>query len=215
MGGSDKNPFRGVLPWSPPPVSTERFEVGPTINGMNYSPGMPPRTDGSFEFPVANSHIYPNTAKTNNSIHYLLEPRGPLPVGGTIRLDYEVSGPAEALIGATNGTAFTQLAVMVQRAGDDWSGIPPKDGWRWYSGLRGTLTAGRHVLDIPLTWEDMPFPMSWGSVGGIKASEAQFLDTLANAATWAITFGDDDGAGHGVASTQPGVRFTLHSLAVQ
>jgi hypothetical protein len=174
-----------VLPnASVPPM---RFEVGPTINGQQYSKGMESddAPNGSFEFPVA-----------PGSVNYIYRPSS-API---LRIEYEVTGGLVRPEEVPDGEAT--IALYFETFDNDWH----SDGGRWWTRGRGSLTEGRHELTAPLNAE------AWTTVN-TGGSADLFVISLTRVRAAGFTFGGPDGAGHGVQGAQPGVRFTLHSFA--
>src|SRR3954449_7390378 len=88
--------FAIVLTWhwgssstKQPPNQSGAWNIGPVINGRNYSPGMPPSSpDGALTFPVG----YPNSDHAViSSVHYVTRPLGL--IGKTrVRMTFEIIG---------------------------------------------------------------------------------------------------------------------------
>lgn len=122
-----------------------------------------------------------------SSLHYVQNFGGRVPA--TIRLRVEGSFTApEFGLPATAG-------LLLQRRGDNGSGVGKFEGYRYFSGLAIPLTEGEHVVQVPpLTVEH------WGGVMGGRDPTAlrAVLDDLES---FGIVFGSAGGRGHGVTGT--------------
>lgn len=166
--------------------SSGAWEIGPVIDGRNYSIGLPRSTDGSFE-------IGPNAEP-----HYVTRGSGSLAGKSAITLRYRVEGP--------EGTAFTPCANITlhfQARNDDWK----TEGYRWWATFASVpLTLGTHEITAPLDG-------NW--TGTFTASAATnldlFNDAKASAERVGFTFGNCTGYGHGARADRT-VRFTIDSF---
>ena len=106
-------------PTQPSPRSGA-WNIGPVINGRNYSPGMPPSSaDGSFTFPVD------TPANNHNHVAYVTKaPVGPLSLidKTRIKMTFEIigSGPFKSTELPDQLPAY--VVLYFQRNGDNWSG---------------------------------------------------------------------------------------------
>ena len=202
---------RGFMGWSknkgqrPPinpyqPTPTLLWEFGPTINGRNYSVGMPAgSTDGSFEFPVgfrsANHYDSP-------SVHYVTRSSASLLAAGEMSMDYSISGLGLEATQEPDGGP-PDVSLYFECANNDWA----SDGGRWWSKAIGPLTPGQHALSVPLMVEH------WVTVQNDRPD--LWNNALTLVTKIGFTFGGPQGGkGHGVYATAPGVRFVLNSFSV-
>ena len=128
---------------------------------------------------------------------------GPIAPGSAVRIRYRVSG--ETLYPAEAPNADPILTIMVQRAGDDWSGRGEYEDYRQYvTETPLPLTPGEHEATIT-----MAHPCCTNVYGQYGALN----QTLAGAQRIWLAFGHWDGRMHGVRATQP-VRFELLAFEV-
>jgi hypothetical protein len=181
--------------------AASQWEIGPVINGRNYSVNMPatlePGRDGpAFDFP------YPSASA--GQVNYVTVPVRSLEGARRITLTYRID--------AARGVRFVPeespgeqalLSLYFQRAGDRWTARTPHH--RWYSPVARAvpLTAGTHSVSIAL---DEPWKAMMGGDG--HSLPAQFARAKAEAAVVGFTFGASGGRGHGVYATGP-ARFTV------
>jgi hypothetical protein len=190
---------------SPGAISLDpaRWEIGPIINGKNYSPGMPsqPTAEGSgwsFTFPA------------QDGVHYVTSPlAGSLMAGGEVKVRFSITGPGRLL--PTQGDPPARIRLFLQRRGDDWSGAGRHEFYRWWSVGNVVLAAGKQELAARL------IPDQWLSVFGKRgdhpAAAGQLAATIANLQAVGQTFGGMF-AGHGVFAVEGPSRFTLESYEV-
>lgn len=201
-------------PYAPPafkpaPAPAAPWSIGPVIEGKNWSVGMEgalvsTRDSWFFDFPVAQKGL---DRWSTPGPHYVTRPWTGL-AGITLRLDFEVEGDGNLFGVMGNQTSFVPyICLHFQRSGDDWSAKPPYDGFRWYSNTQTKLVPGRQSVEVPLTADN------WHPVEN-GPGPAEFADALANASCVGVTFGNEEGNGHGVAAATPGNRFICHSFAL-
>ena len=180
-------------------MQPSRWTIGPVIDGINYSVGMPPRpsaTDGwSFEFPAP-----------PGSVHYVTTAAPTMAIGQSISITFEVRG-AGRLLAVQRVPKPGLLRLHIQREGDDWSGYGAYQHYRFWS-RPIKLSPGTQTLTVPLE------PVHWTGVFG-KKNRVGFEEAVANAALVGFSFGHS-AAGHGVyrRSAEP-VRFILKSFVVE
>jgi hypothetical protein len=154
---------------SPPrAVPAATWEIGPTIDGKNYSTGS-----------VSGNVI------TVADVHYVTRLTGPL--SGTIRLSFHLDAP---LTGTGCGTAPATASLYFQQAGDDWA----TDGKRWWATF-ATVTldhAGDYTMVAPL---DGPWTSVERKTALLNPQD--FADAKARAARVGFTLGNCTGYGHG------------------
>jgi len=189
-------------------VASSQWEIGPIINGRQYSVGMPtsPTPDGEgfwFDFPKAQKGL---DRWSTPGPHYMTKPTSGIS-GSKIKLVYEITGDGQFFGSTGNQSPLVYLCVFFQRAGDNWSGADAFEAHRWWSAKMFPLKAGKHDVEVPLARED------WLSVYN-RGTEAQFAEALRKASSIGFTFGNDEGRGHGVSSPTGGSSFRLISFAV-
>jgi hypothetical protein len=205
MGGSSKNPFHGVEPYvpptTPPSVQAAGWSLGPVIGGVNYSVGVvcDPVT-GRFDWPPAKKGL--DRWQTPGP-HYLTRPTTGL-VGRAIRAEYTVLGDCEFFGSVGGQSEMAYICLFFRAPGDNWQNI---DGFRWWSEAQFLLVPGVSTVEVPLDHA------SWVSVVTPGITE-QFLAAMASAVEVGLTFGNDEGRGHGVSSPTGGSTFDLRSFTV-
>lgn len=183
------------------PPAGPGWNIGPVINGKNYSMGMPayPTADGAgwrFAF---------STLPTDH-VDYV-QGRGVIAslVGvKQVVMHYDVTGSGFVPHGVTDGRPAT-VGLCFQRRGDNWSGAGAFQSYRWYSRQLPELKAGNYTLTVSLTLQSL------GDVYGKSDNQAALDATLADLDNIAVVFGNTSGAGHGVYATAP-AQFKMVSL---
>lgn len=194
---------------SPPDLMVaSNWEIGPVINGRNYSVNMPlnpsPHPEGwYFDFP------YPD--KAAGHVHYVTFRHGSLSGKSRIIIRYRIEAEPGVVFHPTNYPGMpTILSLHFQRAGDDWSGRGRYETYRWWSTFRvhSPLTPGEHELSVGLD-------ENWTAVQTSSAATAPkaFRDAVRNADRVGFTLGGGDGYGHGVYASGP-ARFVVTSFQV-
>lgn len=175
---------------APPPAPTGMadWRIGPTVNGLNYSVGMPIRptkTDDGvrIDFPDKFGHV---------NYMQLFDPP---PLGDTLTLRYRFEGGP--VYGAEAPNEPATVSCMIQRRGDDWRSV----GFRFWSQMI-PLTNGEREVVIPLT------PEHWGDMLGAMDAR-DFSTTIRNPDNIGVTFGSPSAPTHGAFGTG---QFTLLSL---
>ena len=179
------------------------WQIGPIIDGRNYSVGMPLRPAESragwyFEFPQ------PSAA--DGHVHYLTMPVSSLRGAKAIRLRYRIDAePGVRFVPQEFADREATLSLYFQRRGDNWRAKGPRQFFRWYSPADAVvpIKPGEHTLTITMQQE-------WISVYGQPRSQAlpAFEDALAQAGRVGFTLGSEGGRGHGVFATGP-ARMTV------
>lgn len=168
-----------IIPTPQPPAAG--WQIGPVINGQNYSKLMPASTpDGGFEFPVA-----------PGSVNYIFRPA----TSPILRIEYEITGGQVQPEEVPEGEAT--IALYFVCSDNNWS----NDGGRWWTRARGSVAEGRHEFSAALD------PSSWVTVQNDRPD--LFAPALTRIVAAGYTFGGPDGAGHGVRALATGCRFTL------
>lgn len=190
---------------APAPASTASggWALGPVINGQNYSVGTVCDPNGNFGWPVAQKGL---DRWATPGPHYLTRSAGGM-AGVTMRARYEVIGDGQFFGTVGSQSELAYLCLHFQRAGDSWSGEDPFEAHRWWSAETFPLTPGVHEAAAALTRDH------WVSVYD-RGTPEQFAAALAEAVVIGVTFGNDEGKGHGVSSPTGGSSFVLHSFTV-
>lgn len=192
-GGVDARRVSGV------PASA--WEIGPVINGRNYSPGLsrPSQLRSGFGF----------TISPNMEPHYVTFRHGSLAGKSQIRMRFRVEGPNGAIIYGAKCPTRSPSAVTLyfQRRGDDWA----SDGARWWASFAKVTLRG------PTAETEIVAPLNarWTSVLRMNArtNPNEFAAAKADADRVGFTFANCQGYGHGARATMP-VRFVVTSFEV-
>ena len=188
--------------------ASSEWVIGPIINGRQYSVGMPtsPTPDGEgfwFDFPKAQKGL---DRWSTPGPRYVTKPTSGIS-GSKIKLAYAITGDGQLFGSTGQQSSFVYLCAFFQRSGDNWSGADAFEAHRWWSATMFPLKVGKHEVEVPLA------RANWVSVYN-RGTEAQFADALRKASSIGITFGNDEGRGHGVSSPTGGSSFRLISLEV-
>lgn len=173
-------------------MTAQNWEIGPVINGSNYSVGMPlnpvQTPDGwAIDFPLSPA-----------SVHYVTFPFGTLAGKTRIVMHYRIEAdPGVQIVPVCCATSpAIGPTLYFQQQGDDWN----TDGERWWATFdtKFPIEAGTYELDVPLDG-------AWTSVMTMtaKSDPQQFTTAKNNAARIGFTLGGGDGYGHGVYATGP------------
>jgi hypothetical protein len=179
------------------------WEIGPVIDGTNYSSGLPlrPYQDGDhwyFDFPLS-----------PGSVHYVTFRFGSLSGRSRFVMKYRIEMDPDTLLFPPCCPTYISVGPTpyIQRRGDDWD----TDGYRWWASYASPMpiTPGEHELTVQL---DGP----WTSVMKKTAAThpSDFQKAKDNADRIGFTFGGGTGLGHGVSATAP-ARFVLLSFRVE
>ena len=179
------------------------WEIGPIIDGKNYSVGVPIRptqtTDGwAFDFPQAGGHV-----------GYITYKYGSLNGKSRIIMRYRIEAdPMVQFLPKCCPQLLGQGPTMyLQRDNDDWR----EEGGRWWATFNSPwpIVPGEFELNIPLNanWTSV---YTWTAEG--KPSE--FAKAKADAERIGFTFGGGDGYGHGTYATGP-ARMVVTSFVVE
>jgi hypothetical protein len=196
-------PLAGLAaaPGTPVPVPVRAWEIGPVIQGHNYSRGLfaPSQFNGGWGFQIG------PTAEP----HYVTFRHGSLSGKREIRMRFRIDGPPGAIVYGAKCAISSPSAVTLyfQRRGDDWS----SDGERWFATFASVPINGpRGETEIVA-----PLNARWTSVERMTAenSPAAFAAAKADADRVGFTFGNCEGFGHGARATMP-VRFVVTRFEV-
>jgi len=184
-------------------MSASNWEIGPIINGANYSAGLPVRPtqtpDGwSFDFPLGGGHV-----------NYVTYRYGSLAGKTHIVIRYRIDAAPDVHFYPTCCAQLPPIGptIYFQRAADDWQA----DGGRWWATFARVtpIQPGEFEVDVPLNG-------SWTSVSSMTAelNTSEFSNAKQTADRVGFTFGGGDGYGHGVYADGT-ARFTLLSFKVE
>ena len=178
------------------PFPASAWEIGPVINGRNYSRGpLRPFPSGAGLTVAIGPQAEP---------HYVTFRHGSLRGKRQIRLRFRVEGPRGAIIyGAKCPTGSPSgVTLFFQREDDDWA----SDGGRWWA------TFATVSLKGPMGETEIVAPLDgkWTSVATMTAANSpnEFAAAKANAGRVGFTFANCQGFGHGARATTP-VRFVV------
>lgn len=183
------------------PVGAGLWEIGPIIDGRNYSRGLlrPSPLGAGFSFPIS------ATAQP----HYVTFRHGSLSGKTRIRMRFRVDGPRGAIVHGAKCATGSPSAVTLyfERGDDDWV----SDGGRWWA------TFASVQLDGPRGETEIVAPLNanWTSVLKMTASTSPqaFTAAKSRASRVGFTFANCEGFGHGARATVP-VRFVVTSFDV-
>lgn len=183
------------------PVPVGAWEIGPTINGRNYSRGLSRVSQFRNGWGFA---IGPNAEP-----HYVTFRHGSLRGKRQIRMRFRVEGPAGAKIHGAKCPLGSPSAVTLyfQTGNDNWS----IDGARWWATFASVPLHGL----IGETEIVAPLNAKWTSVSTKTAQNSpnEFAMAKANADRVGFTFANCEGYGHGARATVP-VRFVVTQFRV-
>ena len=187
------------------PSPAREWEIGPMVNGVNYSVGMPLVVEGaSFDFPQPN--------QATGHVHYLTFRHGSLAGKSRITLRYRIdAAEGVKIVPKDYPGGISALTLYFQRRGDNWGAQGNYQYYRWYASGQtvGPLVAGENTITVSLN--DVWTPVLTGN--SLDAPDA-FASAKADADRVGFVFGGGDGLGHGVYATGP-ARFTMIGYEVQ
>jgi len=154
--------------------------IGPIIQGINYSIGMPlhPSSPWQFTFPQPPGEVDYLMARPGGSLDF-----------SYVRLEFEITGGDGPFVEAETSNPGL-LRLIIQYGADDW--VSP-NGRFWSEPI--ALQEGHYILTVPLD------PARWTNVYG-QHDAAGFSSVLAFPGNVGFTFGGNF-AGHGVWSEDP------------
>jgi hypothetical protein len=169
----------------------EKWSIGPTIRGRNYSPGMPPHPSPSRE-----GGMQIELPRAPASLHYVTFRHGSLAGKRRIVMRYRIEAdPGVRIVPTTVPALPSVITLYFQRAGDTWSGRRDYETYRWFATFASHWRPepGEHVMTAPLDG-------GWTAIQTSTASSAPeaFRAALANADQVGFVLGGGDGYGHGV-----------------
>jgi len=184
----------GGDPNSQPPPRTTGWEIGPVMDGQNFSKNCPTTFTDTFTIGPCEPH-------------YVTRATGPLTGKTQVSLRFKLEG--DKLHGASpecsKGPATLDLHFSANVLGEQW------EVGRWWASFAqvSNLSPGEYSVTAP-------FSGRWTAVVTSNAHDSPeaFKTALAKADRIGFTFGDCTGRGHGVASHGQ-TRFTLLEWAVE
>ena len=170
--------------------------IGPITRRGNQSRGMPLHPSRA-----AGGGLRIDLPLPPGSVHYVTYRHGSLAGKRRIVMRYRVeAAPGVRIVPRTEPGGPSIITLYFQRAGDNWSGRGPFEGFRWYATFasQSPITPGEHVMVAPLS----------GNWTAVKTSSARsnpiaFRSALAAADQVGFVLGGGDGYGHGVFATGP------------
>lgn len=218
-GGSGEQPPVQIPPTSPtpspPPTPTPtptpdptlisnpfmdpaKWEIGPIVNGSNYSVGVPLRP---FSHPEGWSIDLPQPSAEAGHVHYVTTPVNSLAGKTRIVIKYRIEAdPGVKILPRTDPNLPSLLTLYFQRSGDNWSGAGAYETYRWWATFRThvDLTPGEYEMTARLdeNWTAIMYSTA-------QSSPSQFDAARMNASRVGFTLGGGDGYGHGIFATGP------------
>lgn len=186
-----------------------RWDIGPVINGKNYSVGMPRNLSESRDGP---SFDFPYASEAAGHVHYVTKPTGSLRNADSITLRYRIdAAPGTRILARERPGRPATVSLYFQRRGDNWSARGRYESYRWYVVHNKMMPLTPGVHEITVDFED-----DWKAVLGSTAENnpAGFRDALAHADKVGFVFGSAGGRGHGVYATGP-AKFTLLKFEIR
>ncbi len=180
------------------------WQIGPIIQGKNYSQGMPyspdpQRAGWSFNFP------YPSAGAGH--VHYVTFDHGSLAGKSKIVVRYRIEGARGVrFVPQEHPQLPATFSVYFQRQGDNWSAKRGYELYRWYAPVQTMreIKPGEYEFSVSL------HDRNWMSVLGKMAevNPTEFHEAKLNAARVGLVFGSTYARGHGIFATAP-AKFTL------
>ncbi len=193
------------------PMDPSVWEIGPIINGRNYSVGMPlnpsAHPNGGWYFDIP----YPTAAEGH--AHYVTFPHGTLTGKSRITMRYRLEmDPGVQLVPTKEQPGVPSILTMYfQRAGDNWSASGEYETYRWWGTFASVtpVKAGEYEISVPLD-------ANWTAIqtSSARSNPTGFSNAKTNADRVGFTLGGGDGYGHGVYATGP-ARFVVTSFVVE
>jgi hypothetical protein len=185
------------------PMIAESWEIGPVINGKNYSLNMPLRPTQDRD------KTWYLEFGPESGPHYVTYQHGSLIGKSVIRARFKIEGaPGTRIWGKACPDQPSSVTLFFMRSDPDWRG----DGGRWWA----TFATFR-PLEVGTEFEVVaPLDGNWTSVMTMTRATGQreFEDAMANADRVGFTFGDCESFGHGARAVAT-VRFRLLDFRVE
>lgn len=200
-------------------LKTHAWHIGPIIEGVNKSPGMPPHptpaVGGGWYVDIPVGIDLP--LRTGSKLGYITFKHGPLDKYDTIiirgRVDME---PGTEIRAVPEGNQFERYIARItpyfQQEDDNWSAEGKYETYRWYAISQGRYLdqAGEFELIVSLKRD-------WGAlmVSNWKTNPIGFETAKKNCCCLGVVFGgNDNGIGHGIRATAP-ARLTITEFTVK
>lgn len=177
-----------------PPVAAA-WEIGPVIDGRNYSVNVPPR-------PAPHRLGIAIDLPLHGNVNYVTFRHGSLTGKRRIVMRYRLeAAPGVRIIPRKGGPQYPSiLSLYFQRRGDTWSGRGPYEAYRWFSTFRTHMPVvpGEHELVARLD-------ENWTAVrrSTARTNPQAYHAAIAEADRVGFVLGGGDGYGHGVYATGP------------
>jgi hypothetical protein len=197
-----------ALPSQAAAQSAGMWQIGPVIQGRNYSVGMPraPIPAGRgwyFDFP------YPHPGAGH--VNYVTFNPGSLAGKSRIVVRYRVdASPGVRFVPRRHPEQPATISLYFQRRGDNWGGSGQFEHFRWFAPAAAVREIRPGVHEMSVSLRD-----GWTSVLGRRAANNPwaFDAAIRETASVGLLFGTAGGRGHGVYATGPS-RFTLISFRI-
>jgi hypothetical protein len=185
------------------------WQIGPVIDGDNYSRGMPltPR-----QLPGAKGWVIdlPQPSPEVGSAHYVTMKTGSLAGYTKVSMRYRIEAdPGVKILPRRFPNAPSMLTLYFQRRGDSWTA--KHEDYRWYASF------SRQSPIVPGEFEiEARFDQNWTSVLSSSRDKnlARFQEAVAGAGRIGFVLGGGDGAGHGIYATGP-ARIVVTSFRLE
>lgn len=179
------------------------WTIGPTINGTNYSTGMP----GAMS--KDNAGYYFDFPKKPGGVDYAFKPFNSFKNKLLIDLKFSLEGSGTIVPCSNSGAGPARLRLFFQRRGDNWSGSDQYEFYRWWS-IANVVLQSPGDFSLSAQFD----PKLWSSVLGKTGDRAEnaFKAALSEVGVAGFTFGASF-AGHGDYA-EGKVRFRLKSFDV-
>lgn len=188
--------------------AADQWDIGPWVQGRNYSVGMPAHpqaaTAGTVRF------AFPQGGR--GEVDAMTTAIGPLDRARIITIRYRVdAAPGTRFVAVETPDTPATVSLYFQRAGDNWTGRGRYGSYRWYAPGEAVipLVPGERTVTVRLDG-------AWTNVNGKPISDdpAGFAAARAGAATLGLAFGSLSRRSHGVYATGR-ASFTLLDLEVR
>jgi hypothetical protein len=202
----DTPPDPSALPSLSDPAD---WEIGPVVDGKNYSVGLPLRPGATLDGWM---FAFPQPRVENGHVHYVTARARERFTGRTaVRMRFRIEAEEGVEFrGKSCPEGPTGVTLYLQRRGDDWS----TDGWRWWATF-----ATQTPIEPNKSYEiAAPLAGPWTSVQTLGVSTPEgaraFAATLDDPGRVGFTFLDCTGYGHGAYATGP-ARMVVTYFAVE
>ena len=173
----------------PTPIPVNGWQIGPIIDGKNYSINMPLQ-------PSKDSEGWYLDFGPDSEPHYVTFQHGPLNGKSLIRGHFKIEGEGY-IFGKACPSNPSSITLYFQKRGDDWSTY----GNRWWATF-----ATKMPIEVGQEFEIVaPLDGPWTSVMTKTHDNApmDFAESVRDADRIGFTFGDCESYGHGARATGP------------